>query len=59
MCVLCRTVCGRIFLRGVRGDSASVTTDSVNVPYMPEELGHLKEIAEANRDKLIPTVKDI
>ena len=46
-------------LRGVRSDSVSVATDPVDVPFTPEELGRVKEIAEANRDKLIPTIKGI
>ncbi len=49
----------RLRLRGKRANSVAVTTDPVEVPFTSAELGRVKEIAETNRDNLIPTIKTV
>ncbi|MEF8774852.1 MAG: hypothetical protein V5A23_05845 [Halobacteriales archaeon] len=46
-------------LRGVRSNSVEVSTDEIDVPFTPEELNHIKSVAEETRGSLVPTIKEI
>ncbi|MFW6018452.1 MAG: RAD55 family ATPase [Halapricum sp.] len=48
----------RLYLRGERSDSVSVSTDDVQVPFTSEQLETIKSVSEETRTSLIPALKE-